>query len=344
MRLLFCATAGSRQPGGGRTFCRGVVEALAPLLGADLGVVVTSGVADEWRAIGGCAQILEVRNVSGIPQLLQDPLQLKKAIGEFEPDILFYPHEWVPLKDQRTVLMWQNIAFLDPRSRGERPARDLIYRKLGRRTIHHAEAVLAPSASAAELISDFAPRVADRVSVVPEPVPLPSALPPTKQEKGPGVNVLIVAGEARHKRPELVRTLVRSLPRPFIATVVGLQGDEHSRHRWIVGVSRQSLLEMVLASDVIAYPSVVESFGLPAFEAAALGRPLLVSEASPFATAFPSRAIALPDEVGAWQSAVVSQAWRGIESPSEVRRYINPARLGIDLVQAFRGALERGDR
>ncbi|SOC52398.1 glycosyltransferase [Ornithinimicrobium cerasi] len=171
---------------------------------------------------------------------------------------------------------------------------DPVGRDLYGQLLRRADAVTAVSDSTVRLIEEAFPDVIDRVSVVPNPVPL-DALPVKTDLTGEVSRWLFVGNLVE---PKGVRRLLRTFaawvassgdPRATLAIV----GDGPLRHELAVlaeevGVADRVTFagrvepdrvgEVYLDHDLLVHLSYMETFGLTCVEAAAVGLPVVATE------------------------------------------------------------------
>ncbi|MGY1673831.1 glycosyltransferase [Geodermatophilus sp. SYSU D00710] len=158
-----------------------------------------------------------------------------------------------------------------------------------------AHTVVANSRFTRDVLLDLAPEIADRLTVVTNPVPGPGAPPPPRQLLDGPVQLLFVGRLSPRKGPDVaVATLRELLARGFDARLTVL-GSVFPGYEWFETRLRSSAADLdgrvtfeefrpdvwpVLAgADVVLVPSVLdESFGNVAVESVLAARPTVVSD------------------------------------------------------------------
>jgi len=212
-----------------------------------------------------------------------------------EHDVLFCPGNVAPLHVPRRVKLVvtvHSLAFLErPEVYGR--AFRLYYELLVPRVLERAEAVITVSTSEARSIAKRFPRAAERVRVTPlaaSPVFRPS--PDTPRERrllfvgnlGPGKNLAGALAAFERVAPSVPHrlTVVGASFGTFRAAHPGSDGVApaiRDRVDWAGQVDDPAeLAELYRRAELLVFPSLYESFGLPALEAMACGTPVLVSD------------------------------------------------------------------
>lgn len=271
-------TLGEPDLGGGRTFVEGLVNQLSSDSCIRLGLILPSGASTTWLDDPGSVDVIRVPRHAGARRVVADLLSLQWSLATWRPDIVHYPHEWCPLVTAPTILTVQNIAYMHPRTRQCQNLRGpgLLLRLLTRLTAHRSAVVVAVSSEAASLYRSES-RYRGRIVLLPEVV----TIPPLTERLGtaPPPFVLGVVGAAEYKGLDLLQrawALVDSAPRHDLR-IAGAPGVDLGR------IPRNELLMLMCEARVVVVPSAVESFGLPAFEALAVGTPAVVLRSSAMA-------------------------------------------------------------
>lgn len=294
MRVLLVGTSLHQQNrGGALTYFGGLVRGLATVaqnMGLQLAVVAPKSAENELMtaSAGGVVEFMASKERRGAGRLWADWTSLDRSAREWSADIVHYPHEWAPPLSVPTVLTIQNVGWMHPLSRGEFGSGGRLLRGITRRTAshEHIRGIIAVSAQAADLWCGLTEHDRSGVAVIPEPVHLP--IPPPD----PPINdrfFIGVAGDARYKNRELLlsgyaeaRRRDPNLPRLLVV------GSRPGREAWegveeLGWVRRDAVLGLITQSMGVAFPSAVESFGLPYYESLSRGRPCLVLTGTPMA-------------------------------------------------------------
>jgi glycosyltransferase involved in cell wall biosynthesis len=240
--------------------------------------------------------------VVSVPSLLPRPAwretALPRALRREGIAILHAPMASVPLRSPvpRVVTIHDVPTFGAPNHEGRlsRHRLRLLH------AIHAATRIIVPSAATRDALLAMEPRVAPRVRIIAhglDPDFQPEGLPLKRDRYSipPSAPYILFVGTLR-PRKDLI-TLVRAfgiLAPHFPALHLVLCGDiriEESELRApLVGTAaashliipgyaaREDLPDLYREASVVVIPSRLEGFGLPALEAMACGRPVIVSE------------------------------------------------------------------
>lgn len=278
IRLLVIGTSlRSRSIGGGESFLVDLVNAMAQRDEFQVGFVVTERVASRLRPVlSKEISLIEVANATGFVRVIRDFFLAQRWSQRWRADVAVYPHEWRPLGLRRSILVLQNVLWMHPVTSSSTRGRGFLLRLLTRATAGRADRRIAVSQSAAQLWSRLAALQLESIAVLPEGIDfcerevIVSADP---------ADVVVVTGDAEHKQHwEARRACVLVLrDRPILkVAIAGLAGKDTPGISYRGFLPRSELLGLMKASKVVIFPSLVESFGLPAFEATALGRECIV--------------------------------------------------------------------
>lgn len=287
LHVLLVATSFVRTSGGGRTFLAGLAGGLSAT--DEVRVTIAAPlehVPDSLKSAGH--RIVDVGAPPGALRLMADAFVSLRA-QRWGVDVVHYPHEWCPPSPRPVVLTAQNIRPFHPRTAGTSGARGTALRGLSRMTAHRASAVVAVSRTAAEAWNRFVP-VAQVSDIIPEGFTAPAGdlASQVKASEAQGLRfkpdyILAVTGGAEYKNASLtIETMRRHTSRNRLArwVVAGVPpGRWHDgQRRFGVGhVERDHLLRLMASARAVVFLSEVESFGLPALEALAMGsRPIVL--------------------------------------------------------------------
>lgn len=297
MRILLSATnLRAANIGGGDTFICGLASALAAHSDHEVGLLVPEPAVERVsRLIGESVKLIVVRSFTGTSRILADALRLGWRAKRWGADLVVYPHEWKPPCRSTVLLVAQNILWMHPDSMPDSGPKGKLLRSLVRLTSRRADAWVAVSSETARLwAARGGPRLED-VAVLPEGIDVPA-------EPLVGVNaasvmpygVLAVTGDSPHKQLAILEMAVdhaRAVDPGFAIDVVGVERGPRPGRRYHGFVDRTRLLLMMAAADTVVFPSRIESFGLPAFEACSLGKRCIVAEGSAMAEWLGDRAV-----------------------------------------------------
>ena len=275
-RVAICASnLTSPHLGGGESFVLGLATALAQRDDFRIGLV---GCDDVFKATLGLDPKLDaipIRRLSGMARVCRDALDLERHLRAWSPDLVHYPHEWCPRLPYRTLLTVQNIGWLHPNSSPEFGTRGRLLRLLARNTVRSATAVVAVSRLAASLWQQ-ATGYALPIHVLAEGVDVSRRTP---ADLPPGRFVLAVSSSWKYKGGRLAAAVADELYErdPTLTTViVGEDGPTTESRLYLGWRPHSEVVDAMARARVVLYLSRVESFGLPAFEALALGTPSIV--------------------------------------------------------------------
>lgn len=164
---------------------------------------------------------------------------------------------------------------------------DHLVRRFERASFRRADAVIAISNSTKrEVAEDFG---ASNVRTIPLWVDTEIFSPetPPQRRSNSGVRVLIVGNMSRRKGGDLIGPFCDALGKGFQVTVVaGLRGDAPrvsaagAALRFISGLTRDQLVAMYRAADIVVSLSRHEGFGYTALEGMACGKPVVAFDVS----------------------------------------------------------------
>lgn len=308
-RYLILATTISRTSGGGRTYLEGLVRGLADGLreGERLGVVAPRDSAEVVAPlVGSRGEVIPVRPAGGATRIFRDAFFLKELANRWGADAAIYPHEWAPRLGVPLVLVVQNVGWLHPESAPAFGWRGWLLRRLVRSTAHRADGVIAVSSLAADLWEQWAGMVG-ATTLVPEGLTPSEVL--DRPSLPPDQTVVVLVGDAGYKGSAFAKEVIASYRRAGGRRPIVVVGDNDrlwpSGTNVLGAVSRDEFLSTVQRSSLLLIPSSVESFGLPALEAAALGTPVLVRAGTPMEEWLGGLgAHALPADHNLWASSL----------------------------------------
>jgi len=311
LRVALCATnLGSTPIGGGETFVVGLANALAERDDVRCGVVIPKAGAKRLRTVlSPEVQRIEIAEWRGWRRVLADYVGIDAIVHDFEPDVVHYPHEWCPRSRYPTVLTIQNVWWMHPQ--GDRySVRGQGLRMLTRHTQQRASAIGAVSGTARDLWCALTGREKSAVTVIPEGVDLLDRGEADRRSED-NEFILAIAGETRHKNLELARRAflqVRAAAPDVRLLVAGVCRPDEPGIRHLGWVERRELLELMAAARLVLYISGIESFGLPAFEALAMGTRCVVLEGTPMSEELSGLVIAVAPE----ESQIANATLRGM--------------------------------
>ena len=189
-----------------------------------------------------------------------------------------------------------------------------------------AHQVLVNSRYSLDVLTDIAPRLTDRSTVLYNGVPGPPAVVPARAELTGRVRLLFVGRLSPRKGPQVAVATLRELVARGVDVRLGLLGSVFPGYEWFEAELRAEVAASGLgdrveflgfqrdiwphlaAADVVLVPSVVdEPFGNTAVEAVLAARPLVVSATSGLreaAAGYRSAESVPPGRPEAWADAV----------------------------------------
>ena len=285
--VLVVLTSMARSSGGGYSFAAGLTRSLGRCPELKLVLVLPRGHSPEDLLPG--AQALPVRPLYGLRRVLRDIALLHRWADRAGADVVMVPHEWGSRvgRNCRLVTVIQNVLYLHPEGRRLHPIKGWLMAGIARQTARFVDESIAVSPTAAELwrretglTSTVLAEGIDDAFISAEWTPTPGS-------------VLIMTGPHPHKNPTLAHELAERLLNQGVAqrvTVVGLdsplphlRGGQASRVHYLNQVDQVELVSLLEDATVVAVTSAIESFGLPAFEARAVGPRVVVGPDTPMA-------------------------------------------------------------
>ena len=361
---------------------RVLLESVEALLGAGPVTVALPGdgpLADELRARGARVQVVAMpvlRKAAlrprGAVQLLGDALRgLVPAVR-----LIRSAGDGGVYVSTTTLPSWVVLARLLRRRvvchvhEAERTA-PLLARRVTALGPWLADAVVVNSRFTLGVLTDVAPGVADRSTVVHNGVRGPAAVvPPRTHLEGP-VRLLFVGRLNPRKGPQVAVAALRELTDRGVDARLALLGSVFAGYEWFeaelratvtaAGLDdrvdflgfRPDIWPAVADADVVLVPSVLdESFGNTAVEAVLAARPLVVSATSGLqeaAAGYDSAQAVDPRQPARWADAVqrVVAEWplfreRALLDAGEARRRHDPAGYQAALAAVVRGGTGAG--
>ena len=204
----------------------------------------------------------------------------------------------------RTVLTVHDTEFLDRASGIKRALLWLFWFRLPLPRCHR---IIAISEQTARDLRRVLPSVADRIEVIPNPVSTGFRRAPPVDDTAPGAPLRILQiGTKANKNLDRLAVALQGLN--VHLTIIG-RLSEAQRARFqacgIDHVERQGLTDSELQrayaeTDLVAFCSLSEGFGLPIVEAQATGRPVITSDRAPMSDVAGGAALLVdPEDVDA---------------------------------------------
>ncbi len=326
-----------RETGGGETYLRELLEALADLPRAaahDIAVVCSANAAALFPERGPVRRVVvPLDNRARLRRLRFEHLQLDTLLRRERVDVLFAPGNALPWRlSVPAVLGVQSLhSFVVPEEMSK--ARVAYFRRAVPRSARRATRILCVSEDLRRLllrvVSDLDP---SHVRVVHEGAPADVArvtdtarVADACRARGvePGRFVLFVSSLNPFKRPErAVEALAWWRGRSgetWPLLLVGRASEVHTQRvraaaaacgyaesTLVAGTaSRGELAALLSGARVMVYPSTVETFGLPPLEAMACGCPVVAADRTSIPEIVGDAALLVdPDDVPAFGAAL----------------------------------------
>jgi glycosyltransferase involved in cell wall biosynthesis len=234
------------------------------------------------------------------------PVWWPRRYGRFdEVDLFHSPHNMMPrgLPCATVVTVHDVMALERPELhlQGlERLVKSTYYRQAVWRALRESTRIIAPTRAAADRICALEPGAAARVHVIYEAA-APCFRPAQGEEPlrrsvlaltGAGAPYVLVVGanSATKRHADAVAAFAAGVPVPWRLVLVQRRGSQRGlanlaerlgiadRVVWIAGITRDDLITLMQAADVLVQPSLYEGFGLPVIEAMACGCPVVASD------------------------------------------------------------------
>jgi len=186
------------------------------------------------------------------------------------------------LPAKRTVLTVHDLFFMNNRTGLRRWLLKKLYLDW---PLKRAKQITAISEATKTEISKYLPKLADRISVVENPLDPQFEYAP-KEFNSEKPEILQLGTVVNKNVPRLIRAL-RGLS--CTLTLVGMIDDEISsaleisdiEYRTIDRLADDDLIDAYKNADIVSFCSTYEGFGLPIIEAQAIGRVVVTSNLSP---------------------------------------------------------------
>ena len=317
MRILLSATnlaAAGVEGTGGEHFILGLAAALNAEAGCEVALAAPEGIGTKVSCFDTSIEILPVKARSGLARVLGDAFGLAALARRWQADVLHYPHEWCPRSSCPCVITVQNVGVLYPLGIAEFGRRGQLLRTLARATARNADVVTAVSESAATLWSTVTGLPRSAITVISEGIAWPAFIPSSVPEPSPPDRPIlgVIGGRepglcaARYKGEDLLLEAYDRARSEGLTARLLLAGSHNAGScANPPGVERlgwrphEDFLELATRSRCVVIPSVVESFGRPAFEAAGLGVPTIVMRDTPMADWLGDRVTVAPRDISA---------------------------------------------
>ncbi len=305
LRLSLDVTAVPARPMGAGRYTLDLAAALASRDDVDLTLVSRANDAERWRELGPAATVESAAPGHRPARLAWEQAVQPHLLSRLGVEVHHSPHYTMP--EHATVprvVTIHDLTFFDHPEWHQR-SKVTVFRRAIRVAARHAEALVCVSeATAARLMGRFSPagpvhvvrHGVDHVRFRPEePVPGADAHILDHLRITPPYVAFIGTFEPRKDVPTLIRAFDRmcSAHRGLRLVLAGEPGwgraaveaalkEAHQPERVIRAgyVPDAAVPALLRQATAVAYPSLVEGFGLPALEALACGTPLVTTRGS----------------------------------------------------------------
>ncbi len=304
MRVLLDVSAVPARPVGAGVYTIAVARGMAARPDVDLHLLTRRGDTARWAEIAPAAELHPLAPNRRPSRLVWEQAAGPGVARRIRPDVWHGPHYTMPLRSTvPTVVAMHDLTFFDHPEWHER-SKVVYFRKIIGAAARRADVIITGSNDAAEgLRARFQP--AAEIVVVHHGVDH-ARFAPTADDSADlaalarhGITRPFIAFastiEPRKDVPTLVRAFARiAAAHPDVQLVVaGGDGWGVAEARAAIAASGVStrilrpgyvddatLAALFRRAEVIAYPSLVEGFGMPALEALASGTPLVTTSGS----------------------------------------------------------------
>ena len=311
LRVCVDVSAVPDHPTGAGRYVLELTSRLSLREDVDLTLICRRGDGGRWQATGA-GTVVDRAPPARPLRLAWEQVELPRILETLEPDVLHSPHYTMPVRaDVPRVVTIHDMTFFDHPEWHER-AKVLFFRRAIRTAATKADALITPSAAAAQRVREIlAPEVP--LFLVPHGVdhtrfrPLDVAeTDEAERDEAAQVRMglrqpyaaFIGTLEPRKDVPTLVRAfdaIARDLPELSLvlagapgwgmeAIEAAIGGIRHrNRVRRIGYIPEEDKVALLRGAAVVAYPSREEGFGLPVLEALACEAPLVTTSGSAMA-------------------------------------------------------------
>ncbi len=306
MRVLLDVSAVPARPVGAGVYTIAIARGLAGRDEIDLHLLTRRGDTARWIDIAPDAQLHALAPNRRPTRLAWEQTSGPRVARRIRPDVWHGPHYTMPLRSTvPTVVAMHDLTFFDHPEWHER-SKVVYFRRMIAATARRADVIVTGSHDAAEGLESRFDLQGETV-VIHHGVDHSRFAPASAADDAADARLLARHGiarpyiafastiEPRKDVPSLVRAFARLAPTHPDVQLVVAGGDG-----WGIGEARAAIEASGVATrilrpgyvddatlgalfrraEVIAYPSLVEGFGMPALEALASGTPLVTTSGS----------------------------------------------------------------
>ncbi len=374
MRVLLDVSAVPPRPVGAGVYTIAIARGMSVRRDVDMHLLTRRGDVARWRELAPTAELHPLAPNRRPTRLAWEQAAGPRVAHRIRPEVWHGPHYTMPLRSAvPTVVAMHDLTFFDHPEWHEH-AKVVYFRRMIAAAARRAAVIVTGSHDAAAgLRARFRP--GGEIVVIHHGVDH-ARFAPTRDDDGADLALLARHGierpyvafastiEPRKDVPTLVRAFSRiaAAHRDLQLVVAGGDGWGVADARAAIAASgvatrilrpgyvdNATLAALFRRAEVIAYPSLVEGFGMPALEALASGTPLVTTSGSALEEVVGDAALLVPpadpDALAHALSTVLDDATVSarLRAAGPVRAATFTWERSIDAhVEAYRHAIERG--
>jgi glycosyltransferase involved in cell wall biosynthesis len=304
VRVLIDVSAVPARPVGAGVYTIGIASGMSKRREIELHLLTRRGDADRWQELAPAAELHPLTPNRRPARLLWEQAAGPRAAHKLRPDVWHGPHYTMPLRSTvPTVVAMHDLTFFDHPEWHER-SKVFYFRRMIGAVARRADVIITGSNHAADGLRDRF-RLHGEIVVAYHGVDH-ARFAPTDDDSSDwialakhGVTRPYIAFASTIEPRKDVPTLVRAFARVAAAhpdlqlVLAGGDGWGVAEARAAIAASGvatrilrpgyiddATLAALFRRAEVIAYPSLVEGFGMPALEALASGTPLVTTSGS----------------------------------------------------------------